>query len=137
MDADKINLFIASKGDNFPSESIPTIRQRLVTLPNERETAISAIDFKSPMVALLLSVFLGWLGIDRFYIGDIGLGAGKLVVNLFGNTINAIITTLTFGVGWFVITPFVCIWWLIDLFLIMGATKKKNLKKFYQLIGEY
>ncbi len=137
MDADKVNLFIVSKGDNFPSESIPAIKQRLEALPNERESVIAAIDFKSPMVAFLLSIFLGWIGIDRFYIGDIGLGVGKLVVNLFGNTINAIVSTLTFGIGWFLITPFVCIWWLIDLFLIMGATKKKNLKRFYQLLGEY
>ena len=51
------------------------------------------------MVALLLSIFLGSLGIDRFYLGKIGTGILKLI------TLGA------FG-----------IWWLIDLILI--ATKK-------------
>jgi len=53
------------------------------------------------LTALLLSIFLGNLGIDRFYMGYIGLGILKLL-------------TLG-GCG---------IWWLIDLILI--ATK--NLK---------
>lgn len=56
---------------------------------------------KEWIVALLLSVFLGHLGIDRFYLGYIGLGILKLIT--FG------------GCG---------IWWLIDLILIAADQLK-------------
>lgn len=65
---------------------------------------------KSKMVALLLSIFLGGLGIDRFYLGYIGLGILKL---LTGG-----------GLG---------IWWLVDL--IMIATGKMKTKDGQELAG--
>ncbi|MBR6894343.1 MAG: TM2 domain-containing protein [Bacteroidaceae bacterium] len=112
MDAEKVNLFIATKGDNFPAESIPMIRERLMNLSSNNEMAIMAMDYTNPVLTIILSVLFGELGIDRFIIGDIGLGIGKL---LTGG-----------GCG---------IWWLIDLFLIMDATKKKNLEKLMMTIG--
>jgi len=54
---------------------------------------------KSWLVTLLLSIFLGSLGIDRFYLGLIGTGILKLITGG--------------GAG---------IWWVIDIILI--ATDK-------------
>ena len=59
---------------------------------------------KSKVVALILSIFLGELGIDRFYLGYIGTGILKLI------------TCGGFG-----------IWWLIDLIMIAtGKLKTKD-----------
>jgi len=51
------------------------------------------------------------LGIDRFLIGDTGLGIWKLLT--------------CGGLG---------IWALVDWFLIMGATREKNFAKFQQFL---
>ena len=59
---------------------------------------------KSKVVALILSIFLGELGFDRFYLGYIGTGILKLI------------TCGGFG-----------IWWLIDLIMIAtGKLKPKD-----------
>lgn len=56
---------------------------------------VAADDRKDWLTALLLSIFLGELGVDRFYLGYIGLGVVKLLT--------------AGGCG---------IWWLIDVILI-------------------
>ena len=56
---------------------------------------------KEYIIALLFSIFLGYFGIDRFYMGQVGMGIGKL---LTGG-----------GCG---------VWWLIDVILI--ATRSSN-----------
>lgn len=61
---------------------------------------------KNFIVAVLLSFFLGTFGIDRFYLGHIGLGVAKLLLSW-----------ATFGV-----------WQLIDLILI--AMRKVNDSQF-------
>lgn len=58
---------------------------------------------KDPTTALAISIPFGAFGVDRFYIGDIGLGVAKL---------------LTLG-GFF-------IWTIIDWFLIMDAARLNN-----------
>ena len=37
------------------------------------------MDLKDPTTLLLISIFLGSLGVDRFMLGDIGMGVLKLL----------------------------------------------------------
>ena len=98
--------FLSANTANFPSEQLPSLRQRLSQLDDSQANqVIAAANIKSPTTALILFIFLGTLGVDRFYIGHIGLGVAKLLL-----------AWLTFG-----------IWTIVDWFLIINATKKANL----------
>lgn len=57
------------------------------------------------LLTLLMSIFFGQLGVDRFIMGNVGLGILKLLT--FG------------GFG---------IWWLIDLILIASKHNFKNIE---------
>ena len=101
-----MNHMLMMLSSKIPAGSIPSIRTRLENTDiSESEILALQSQMKDPLLSILLSIFIGTLGVDRFYIGDVGLGIGKL---LTGG-----------GCG---------IWWLIDIFLIVDATKQKNLE---------
>jgi TM2 domain-containing membrane protein YozV len=109
MDANKVDMFLMANGKNFESIQIPQIKDQLMKLDESKWTMIQSLDFKNPTTVLIVSILVGYLGIDRFMIGDTGLGIGKL---------------LTCG-GLY-------IWTIVDWFLIQEATKRKNLEKLQQ-----
>lgn len=103
MHPQTVDNYIIINQKYFPGDKILFLKERLYAMDEQRFSMLSTIELKDPVVILIISIFLGGLGIDRFMIGDIGLGVLKL---------------LTFGVfGIFTI---------IDWFLISGRTKEKN-----------
>ena len=107
MESEKVNHMLMMLSSKIPAGSIPSVRTRLENTDiSESEILALQSQMKDPLLSILLSIFIGSLGIDRFYIGDVGLGIGKLLT--------------AGGCG---------IWWLIDIFLIVDATKQKNLEQ--------
>lgn len=75
--------------------------------PPVRPTELVVYSQKTRSAAILLSFFLGMFGVDRFYLGQVGLGLGKLLT--FG------------GLG---------VWHMIDLLLhALGHTRDSEGKK--------
>ncbi|TCD46694.1 TM2 domain-containing protein [Streptococcus sp. X16XC17] len=105
--------YIAANAGNLPSEALPALRNRLASLSKDQKAYVLAADLKNPVVALIFSFFLGGFGADRFYIGQVGLGVAKLLLSW-----------VTLG-----------IWPLVDLFLIMGATKQVNLQRLNEVLA--
>lgn len=111
MDSQKVDMFIMSNSKYFESHHLPQIREQLLALDDSKWVMIQTLQFQDPTTILIVSLLAGGLGIDRFMIGDTGLGIGKLL------------TCGGFG-----------IWAIVDWFIIMGATKDKNINKLQQVI---
>ncbi|MBQ5840704.1 MAG: TM2 domain-containing protein [Clostridia bacterium] len=79
MDQQKIDMFIMTNQKYFPAEKIMFLKEKLRTIDEEKFSLVSAIELKDPTTLLLVSLFLGVLGIDRFMLGDTGLGILKLL----------------------------------------------------------
>ena len=111
MEQQQVEQLIAIYGNKLPIESIFTVREKLLSMDYNTASIIlsQAID---RTISIILSIIVGSWGIDRIYIGDVGLGIIKLLT--------------CGGCG---------IWWLIDLFLIMDATKRKNLLQITEIYG--
>ena len=111
MTQEKIDSFIMANAKYFPSENIYMLRDKLEKMSDDKAYVLNSIELKDPTTMLLISLFLGGLGVDRFMLGDTGMGVLKL---------------LTGGL---------CgIMMLIDWFGITKKTKEANLNKIMALI---
>jgi TM2 domain-containing membrane protein YozV len=111
MDAQKVDMWVMSNGKFFESHQVLQIKEKLLAADESKWTMVQTLQFKDPTLLLILSIFFGSLGVDRFIIGDTGLGVGKLLT--------------CGGLG---------IWAIIDWFLIMGVTRQKNFVKLLQVL---
>ena len=104
--------YIRQRIEALPEAQVQYIRQRIEALPEAQVQLLYTLSFQDPTMMLVISLFGGSLGIDRFILGHVGLGVGKLL------TVG--------GCG---------IWTIVDWFLIMDAARQANAQKLYSLIG--
>ena len=105
VNSDLVQQYIMANAQFFPEGSVNELGSRLSNLSQNQFNAIQGIQLKDPMMMLLLSLFLGAYGVDRFLLKETGLGVVKLLT--------------CGGCG---------IWTIIDWFLIMNKTREFNQK---------
>ena len=106
MDAQKVDMYLVANSKYFEGHQLHAIREKLLTIDDARFAMILTISLKNPDTYVIISLFSGMMGIDRFMIGDVGLGVGKL---------------LTCG-GFY-------IWAIVDWFSIASRAKEINFQK--------
>ena len=79
VDKTKVDMFIMSNQKYFPAEKIMFLKEKLYRLDEEKFSMVSCIELKDPTTLLLISFFLGSMGIDRFMLKDTGMGVLKLL----------------------------------------------------------
>lgn len=106
MDSQKVDAFIMANNKFFHGYQLGAIREMLLAADDSKWAMIQTLQFKDPTISLIISLIGGNLGIDRFFIGNMGLGVAKLIT--------------CGGCG---------IWTIVDWFLIMSATREYNMHK--------
>lgn len=107
MERSKVNTFLVLYKGEIPDNKVMLFKSLLEKADDEYESALSAVKMINSSTILLVSVFLGSLGIDRFMLGDIGLGVMKLLF------------------GWFTLG----IWPLIDIFFCYKKARNNCLQE--------
>lgn len=79
MDMQKVDMYIMSNQKYLPAEKMVYLKQKLAEVSDEKFSLLSTVEFKDPTTILLVSLFLGGLGIDRFMMGETGIGVLKLL----------------------------------------------------------
>ena len=82
----------------------------------------------SPNIGLAISVFLGWLGSDRIYKGDMGLSVFKLLI-------CSMLPILAVILGAFPLAIIGLVWYFMDISLVFLGIKKDNFNKIMQALS--
>ena len=106
MIKEKIDQFLAAQAANLPAEAMTEIRERLEAADDSKFDELQMLQFKNPTTMMIIAWIVGCYGVDRFMLGEVGLGVAKLLT--------------CGGCG---------IWAMIDSFTAPARTRKYNSEK--------
>ena len=154
----RVARFLMANGKYLPESEIPRLRESLSNLSKDEMLEVECISFRNPVLLIILSFFFGTMGVDRFVLGDVKHGVGKLLlwvlwVIFYCGYMFALLQrsytdiyrhdnysghgSIMMGiVGIFLLGLVVFVFWLIDLIRISGLTKKYNARKIYNAINQ-
>ena len=112
MDSNKVDMFFMSNAKFFAPESIPGLKLQVEKLSDDKFILLQTAGLKDPTTILLVAILAGSLGIDRFMLGQVGLGILKIV------------TLAGFG-----------IWGLVDMFTAQSRAREYNMQEIQKTIA--
>ncbi|MBL7718921.1 MAG: TM2 domain-containing protein [Flavipsychrobacter sp.] len=103
MDSQKVDMYLMSHAKYFESHQIGLVRDMMLRADDSKLLNVQTVSLKDPTTILIVSILAGGLGIDRFMLGDTGMGIGKLLT--------------CGGLG---------IWTIVDWFMVMPRARELN-----------
>ncbi len=113
MDSNKVTAYLSNLDKYVPSDKKVVLKNALTKASPESEDNLAQVKLVDPIVVLICSIFLGAFGVDRFLLGDVGMGVCKLLF------------------GWLTLY----IWPFVDIFMAYKKAKEKNLQSILMLLN--
>ncbi len=114
MDAKKAENFLIMNSKYLPANKMTFLKEKLIEVDESKLMHLQAMTFQDPQTIMIMSIFLGGLGVDRFMLGDAGLGILKML-------------TLG-GLG---------IMWILDIVSSQNRAKEKNFQEIINLLQQF
>ena len=125
-----LQQYVFRKSSYLPSDKLLILQQELEDLDEGALNALMMVEMRQPLVALILAIFFGEFGVDRFYAGNKGLGFAKLITFIISFVTLFILIGFLFFIG-------VYLWKFIDCFFIMRACKQADFERLMLQIHQY
>lgn len=92
---------------------------------------VAQAGLKNSVATLLLAIFLGGLGVHRFYLGDYRMGAAFLVSNIIAYVLmfSATFISYVLYVVMALVVAGIAIWQLVDIFMSYKRVKTVNFNR--------
>jgi hypothetical protein len=127
-----VERFLFLNSTFLPKQKIPLIKEKLLG-SESAFNRVRLMTLKDPNTLLLISVFVGQLGVDRFIINKKATGALKLLFGLVAyvcmfTSFFVILYDTTKFIGWFLLSVYFVflIVWIVDLCKIRNMTREYN-----------
>lgn len=115
MIQENVRACMQTLSSKLSSETLAMVKRKIENADDRIAEEIIFAKYDEPWMILIFSVLLGSLGVDRFILGDVGLGVCKL---LFG--------WLTLG-----------IWPLADIYFCYKKAQHRNLQRVMQILADH
>ncbi|HFH9836930.1 TPA: TM2 domain-containing protein [Streptococcus suis] len=107
----QVQQFLLMNSNKFEGADHLVLQKTLNGISQEKLQQLYAVELIDPQMVLICSLLFGGLGVDRFLIGDVGLGILKLIT--------------AGGLG---------IWTIIDYFLTYKKARKINFFRVLEIV---
>ena len=112
MDKNQADMYLMANAHLFPGEKLPLLKAALEQADGSKTLPVQSAEPKNPTTMLIVSILIGGFGVDRFMLGQMGLGLLKLLT--------------CGGAG---------VWTVVDWFLISGRTRELNFQKIMDILA--
>ena len=123
MTKERVMVAMEKFKKQIPSYQDEAIKKLLEEADDNCMDALMSLPLKGKIKTLMFSIFLGGIAVDRFYVGDTGLGISKLIIRLI-----ALFTSAIPVVG-LIASLATNIWSFADIFLTYRKARVINFER--------